>query len=74
MGVHEFSSRLTTFLSCRRPGAHRWPLGYNSNFLLDITNEDNIFDLFMIINNTIQFGEDADVKIDNHEPPDNDDV
>ena len=42
-------------------------------FLLDITGEDNIFDLFMMIDNTIQFGEDADVKIADHEPPDNDD-
>ena len=41
-------------------------------FLLDITGEDNIFDLFMMIDNTIQFGEDADVKIADHEPPDND--
>ena len=42
-------------------------------FPLDITNEDNISDLFMMIDNTIQFGEDADVKIADHEPPDNDD-
>jgi len=43
-------------------------------FPLDITDEDNISDLFMMIDNTIQFGEDADVKIkDDEEPPDNDD-
>ena len=40
---------------------------------LDITDEDNISDLFMMIDNTIQFGEDADVKIADHEPLDNDD-
>ncbi len=38
-------------------------------FPLDITDEDNISDLFMMIDNTIQFGEDTDVKI----APDNDD-
>ena len=32
-------------------------------FPLDITNEDNISDLFLMIDNTIQFGEDADVKV-----------
>jgi len=42
-------------------------------FPLDITNEDNIADLFLMIDNTIQFGEDADVKITDHEPPDDDD-
>ena len=42
-------------------------------FPLDITDEDNISDLFMMIDNTIQFGEDADVKIADHEPLDNDD-
>ena len=42
-------------------------------FRLDITDEANISDLFMMIDNTIQFGEDADVKIVDHEPPDNDD-
>ena len=44
-------------------------------FPLDITDEDNISDLFMMIDNTIQFGEDADVKIapdNDDEPPDND--
>ena len=41
-------------------------------FPLDITDEDNISDLFMMIDNTIQFGEGADVKIADHEPPDND--
>jgi len=41
-------------------------------FPLDITNEDNIADLFLMIDNTIQFGEDADVKITDHEPPDDD--
>jgi len=43
-------------------------------FPLDITDEDNISDLFMMIDNTIQFGEDADVKIapdNDDEPPDN---
>jgi len=42
-------------------------------FPLDITNEENIADLFLMIDNTIQFGEDADVKIIDHEPPDVDD-
>ena len=42
-------------------------------FPLDITNEENIADLFLMIDNTIQFGEDADVKIVDHEPPDVDD-
>ena len=43
-------------------------------FPLDITDEDNISDLFLMIDNTIQFGEDADVKIPTDpEPPDNDD-
>ena len=31
VGVHEFSSRLTTFSSCRCRGSNRWPLGYRSN-------------------------------------------
>ena len=30
VGVHEFSSRLTTFSSCRRQGSHRWPLVHKS--------------------------------------------
>ena len=42
-------------------------------FPLDITDEDNISDPFMMIDNMIQFGEDADVKIADLEPPDNDD-
>lgn len=42
-------------------------------FPLDITNEENIADLFLMIDNIIQFGEDADVKIVDHEPPDVDD-
>jgi len=42
-------------------------------FPLDITDEDNIADLFLMIDNTIQFGEDQDVKIVDHEPPENDD-
>ena len=37
-------------------------------FPLDITDEDNIFDLYMMIDNTIQFGEDANGKIADHEP------
>ena len=31
VGVHEFSSRLTTFSSCRRRGSNHWPLDYKSN-------------------------------------------
>ena len=31
VGVHEFSSRLTTFSSCRRQGSNRWPLDHKSN-------------------------------------------
>ena len=31
VGVHEFSSRLTTFSSCRRRGSNRWPLDHKSN-------------------------------------------
>ena len=42
-------------------------------FPLDITDEDNIADLFLMIDNTIQFGEDQDVKIVDHEPHENDD-
>ena len=42
-------------------------------FPLDITDENNIADLFLMIDNTIQFGEDQDVKIVDHEPPENDD-
>ena len=42
-------------------------------FPLDITDEDNIADLFMMIDNTIQFGEDADVKITDHDPPEEND-
>ena len=29
--------------------------------------------MFMMFDSTVQFGEDADVKIADHEPPDNDD-
>ena len=42
-------------------------------FPLDVTDEDNISDLFMMVDTTIQFGEESDVKIADHEPPDNND-
>ena len=32
-------------------------------FPLDINNEENVADLFLMIDNTIQFGEDQDVKV-----------
>lgn len=32
-------------------------------FPLDITDEENVADLFLMIDNTIQFGEDQDVKV-----------
>lgn len=32
-------------------------------FPLDITDEENISDLFLMIDNTLQFGEDQDVKV-----------
>ena len=41
---------------------------------LDITNEENIGDLFLTIDNTIQYGEDADVKVrDDFDAPQNED-
>jgi len=42
---------------------------------LDISNEENISDIFLTIDNTIQYGEDADVKIrdDFDGPQDEDD-
>ena len=43
-------------------------------FPLDITDEENIGDLFLMIDNTIQYGEDGDVKVrDFDEPQDEDD-
>lgn len=41
-------------------------------FPLDITNEENILDLLTMIDNTIQFGEDADVKTNDFDYPDKD--
>jgi len=41
---------------------------------LDITNEENISDLFLTIDNTIQYGEDLDVKIrDDFDAPEQED-
>jgi len=40
-------------------------------FPLDITNEENILDMLTMIDNTIQYGEDADVKTRDFEYPDN---
>ncbi len=41
-------------------------------FPLDITDEENISDLFLMIDNTIQYGEDRDVKVQDFDPPEND--
>ena len=41
---------------------------------LDITNEENISDLFLTIDNTIQYGEDLDVKVrDDFDAPESED-
>jgi len=41
-------------------------------FPLDITSEENVLDLLTMIDNTIQFGEDADVKTQDFDYPDKD--
>ena len=41
-------------------------------FPLDITSEENVMDLLTMIDNTIQFGEDADVKTADFDTPDKD--
>jgi len=41
-------------------------------FPLDITNEENILDMLTMIDNTIQYGEDADVKTTDFDEPDRD--
>merc|ERR1712059_10470 len=41
-------------------------------FPLDITNEENIMDLLTMIDNTIQYGEDADVKTRDFDYPESD--
>lgn len=40
---------------------------------LNIKNEENVGDIFLTIANTIQYGEDADVKTRDFEYPDEDD-
>ena len=41
-------------------------------FPLDITNEENVQDLLTLIDNSIQYGEDLDVKTRDFDYPDND--
>ena len=38
VGVHEFSSRLTTFSCCRHRGLNRWPLDHESKWFQLLTN------------------------------------
>ena len=38
-------------------------------FPLDITSEENVQDLLMVVDNTIQYGEDADVKTRDFDAP-----
>lgn len=40
---------------------------------LNIADEESIADLLLTIDNIIQYGEDADVKMKDHEPPEDDD-
>ena len=42
-------------------------------FPLDITDEENITDLLLMIDNVIQFGEDADVKVRDFDEEDQED-
>ena len=42
-------------------------------FPLDITNEENVQDLLIFVDNTIQYGEDLEVKTRDFEYPDQDD-
>ena len=42
-------------------------------FPLDITDEENVSDLFLMIDNMVQFGEDQDVKIADFDNEDEDD-
>ena len=42
-------------------------------FPLDITNEENVQDLLIFVDNTIQYGEDLEVKTRDFEYPDPDD-
>ena len=42
-------------------------------FPLDITDEENISDLFLMIDNVIQFGEDQDVKVKDFDGPEEND-
>ena len=41
-------------------------------FPLDITNEENVQDLLTLVENSIQYGEDLDVKTRDFDYPDND--
>ena len=41
-------------------------------FPLDITSEENVQDLLMMVDNTIQYGEDADVKTRDFDAPESD--
>ena len=41
-------------------------------FPLDITNEENVQDLLTLVDNTIQYGEDLDVKTRDFDYPDDD--
>ena len=41
-------------------------------FPLDITNEENVQDLLTLVDNSIQYGEDLDVKTRDFDYPDND--
>lgn len=42
-------------------------------FPLNIYDEENVGDLFMMIDNTIQYGEDLEVDVRDFDPPEPDD-
>ncbi len=42
-------------------------------FPLNINDEENIGDLFLMIDNTIQYGEDLEVDVKDFDPPDPED-
>jgi hypothetical protein len=67
--TNEFISKISNFLLCFQDD-----YSLVKFFPLNINNEESIGDLFLMIDTTIQYGEDLEVNTRDFDPPEQDDT